>query len=196
MPLDDMIRTSPVAAVITNPRLPDNPIIECNEGFIALTGYSRDEILGRNCRFLAGQGTESESTKKLRDAIHRQQPLITQILNYRKDGTPFRNAVMIAPTFDAAGVLEYYIGSHMEITTATPQPKAVGRDEAIALVAALSRRQREVLTLMAAGKLSKHIAQEIGLSVRTVELYRLAVLKALEVRTAADAIRIAIEAGY
>jgi PAS domain S-box-containing protein len=196
MPLTAMIRASPIAAVVTNPRWPDNPIVECNDAFVVLTGYSRDEVIGRNCRFLAGPGTEPAATEKIRGAVRRQQPVLVEILNYKKNGTPFRNAVMIAPTFDEAGRLEYFLGSQVEIAADLASGSNVRRGEANARVAALSRRQREVLLHMAAGKLSKQIAHELGLSVRTVELYRLAVFKALDVRTGADAIRLAIEAGY
>ncbi len=196
MPLITMIRSSPIAAIVTNPRQPDNPIVECNDAFVALTGYKRAEILGRNCRFLAGQATEPGTTENIRSAIRRQQPLLVEILNYKKNGTPFRNAVMIAPSFDDAGCLEYFLGSQFEIPADEPPGNHARRGAASARIAALSRRQREVLMHMAAGKLSKQIAHELGLSVRTVELYRLAVFKALDVRTGADAIRLAIEAGY
>jgi PAS domain S-box-containing protein len=191
-----MIRSSPVAAVITNPRWPDNPIVECNDAFVALTGYRRDEIIGRNCRFLTGPDTEPGLIEKVRRAIRRHEPLLVAILNYKKNGTPFRNAMMIAPTFDETGRLEYYLGCQVEIAGDEASANMARRGAASARISALSRRQREVLMHMAAGKLSKQIAHELGLSVRTVELYRLAVFRSLEVRTSADAIRLAIEAGY
>jgi PAS domain S-box-containing protein len=196
MTMSIMIGTSPIAAVISNPRLPDNPIVECNEAFITLTGYQREEIVGYNCRFLTGKDTEPWLTEMLRNGIRRRQPVMVEILNYKKDGTPFRNAVMVAPIFDEAGDLEYFLGSQVEIAEDVARANDARREAAHARVAALSRRQREVLVQMAAGKLNKQIAYDLGLSERTIKMHRGAVFKALGVRTSADAIRLAIEAGY
>lgn len=196
MALSFMIGSSPIAAVISDPRLPDNPIVECNAAFVALTGYQRGEIIGHNCRFLTGPGTEPWLIETLRNGIRRCQPVIVEILNYKKDGTPFRNAVMVAPIFDAAGELEYFLGSQVEIAEDLVRANDVRRGTAHARIAALSRRQREVLLHMAAGKLNKQIAYELGLSERTVKMHRAAVFTALGIKTSADAIRLAIEAGY
>lgn len=196
MSLSLMIASSPIAAVMSNPRLPDNPIVECNQAFVALTGYRSDEIIGHNCRFLAGEGTEPWLTEMLRNGIRRRQPVMVEILNYKKDGTPFRNAVMVAPIFDANGELEYFLGSQVEIAEDVARANHARREAAHDRVTALSRRQREVLVQMAAGKLNKQIAYELGLSERTVKMHRAAVFTALGVRTSADAIRLAIEAGY
>ena len=196
MSLSLMIGSSPIAAVLSNPRLPDNPIIECNEAFLALTGYRSDEIIGHNCRFLAGEGTEPWLTEMLRNGIRRRQPVMVEILNYKKNGTAFRNAVMVAPIFDARGELEYFLGSQVEIAEDVARANDARREAAHARVAALSRRQREVLLQMAAGRLNKQIAYELGLSERTVKMHRAALFTALGVKTSADAIRLAIEAGY
>ena len=191
-----MIGSSPIAAVISDPRLPDNPIVECNAAFVALTGYQREEIIGHNCRFLTGPGTEPWLIETLRNGIRRRQPVMVEILNYKKDGTPFRNAVMVAPIFDTAGELEFFLGSQVEIAEDVARANDARREAAHARVAALSRRQREVLLHMAAGKLNKQIAYELGLSERTVKMHRAAVFTALGIKTSADAIRLAIEAGY
>lgn len=195
MTIGAMIENSVVAAVVSNPRLPDNPIVGCNDAFMELTGYGKDEIIGRNCRFLHGPGTEPELTEQLRTGIAARVPVMVEILNYKRDGTPFRNAVMVAPIFDAAGELEWFLGSQVEIPgagNASPSARAI---EAREKVATLSKRQREILECIAAGRLNKQIAYELGLSERTVKLHRAAVLRALGVRTSADAIRMAIEAG-
>jgi PAS domain S-box-containing protein len=196
MSISEMIASSPTAAVISNPRLPDNPIVACNDAFIELTGYPRDEIIGRNCRFLRGTATEDDRAKVLREGIFRKQPVMVEILNYKKDGTPFRNAVMVAPIFDAAGEVEYFLGSQVEIAEDLAQANDARRNQAAQRVENLSRRQKEILVLMAAGKLNKQIAYELGLSERTVKMHRSAVLKGLDVKTTADAIRVAIEAGF
>ena len=196
MSLTAMIGSSPIAAVISNPRLADNPIVECNDAFVTLTGYTREEIIGHNCRFLSGADTEPWLTEMLRNGIRRRQPVMVEILNYKKDGTPFRNAVMVAPIFDAEGNLEYFLGSQVEIAEDVARANDTRREAAHALIGGLSRRQREVLLHLAAGKLNKQIAYELGISERTVKMHRAAVFAALGVRTGADAIRLAVEAGY
>lgn len=192
MPLSTMIEASPIAAVLSDPRSPDNPIVACNAAFVELTGYQPDEIIGRNCRFLSGADTEPSLTEELRAGIREKRPVLVEILNYKKDGTPFRNAVMVAPIFDANGELEYFLGSQVEVD----EKKAMAGEAARARIEALSRRQKQILKLMAAGKLNKQIAYELELSERTVKMHRSAVLRALNVRTSADAIRLAVEAGY
>ncbi len=194
---DEMITHSRIAAVISDPRRPDNPIIACNEAFLALTGYSREEVLGRNCRFLRGPDTEDWLADMLRDAVRARQPAIVEIRNYKKDGTPFRNAVMIAPIFDAAGNAEYFLGSQMEVTDrgASPQLNDDAHQQALARIEILTPRQRQILVEMAGGKLNKQIAWELGLSERTIKMHRSATFRALGVRTSAEAIRVAVEAG-
>jgi PAS domain S-box-containing protein len=189
---ESLIASSKVAAVVSDPRKADNPIIACNDAFMQLTGYARDEILGRNCRFLRGEGTEPEQTAMLREAIAARRPLMVELTNYKKDGTPFRNAVMIAPLFDDAGELAYFLGSQMAIDDG-----AVSRQErARGLVEGLTRRQRQILEALAKGRLNKQIAYELDLTERTIKMHRAAMLRALGVRTGAEAIRIAIEAGW
>jgi PAS domain S-box-containing protein len=97
MAVSDMIKGSLVAAVISDPRLPDNPIIACNSAFETLTGYTHDEVIGRNCRFLTGPDSEPELIEALREGIREHRPVMVEILNYKKNGAPFRNAVMVAP---------------------------------------------------------------------------------------------------
>ena len=192
----DLIASSAVAAVVSDPRVPDNPIVACNEAFTALTGFSRDEIIGNNCRFLAGPDTEPWLTESLRTGIKMQRPVMVEILNYKKDGTPFRNAVMVAPIFDAFGELEYYLGSQVEIDDDRARANDERRSHAYDRIANLSPRQREILIELAKGKLNKQIAYDLNLSERTIKMHRSAMFRSLGVRTTADAIRVAIEAGY
>lgn len=192
---DEMIQHSPIAAVVSDPRLPDNPIVACNQAFIGLTGFAREEIIGRNCRFLRGPDTEDELTETLRRAIHNRQPALVEIRNYKKDGTPFRNAVMIAPVFDAEGHVEYFLGSQVEVTEQGAHSSDLAREEAMARVNTLPPRQRQILIEMAHGKLNKQVAWELGLSERTIKMHRSAMFKTLGVRSSAEAIRVAVEAG-
>ena len=192
----DLIASSSVAAVVSDPRQPDNPIVACNEAFTALTGFKREEIIGRNCRFVAGPATEPWLTETLRTGIRLRQPVMVEILNYRKNGEPFRNAVMVAPVFDAQGEAEYFIGSQVEIAAEAPRASDLRRQTAYEAVARLSPRRRQVLIEMARGKLNKQIAWDLDLSERTIKMHRAALFRALGVQTTADAIRTAVEAGY
>ncbi len=192
----ELIGSSLIAAVVTDPRQPDNPIVECNDAFQALTGYSRDEIIGHNCRFLVGPGTEPELTQTLRDGIRQRQPVMVEIRNYKKDGTPFRNAVMVAPIFDEQGDLQYFLGSQVELVQEQGRTRLNRGETARSRIESLSPRQKEVLIEVAKGKLNKQIAYDLGLTERTIKMHRAALLDALHVRTSADAIRVAIEAGY
>lgn len=189
------IRATPIATVVTNPRLPDNPIVALNKAFLELTGYSAEEALGRNCRFLAGPDTEPWTSAVLRDAVAAARPAITEMLNYKRDGSGFRNAVMIAPVFAADGTLAYFIGSQMDVTEGDNLPSIVRRRRAGEQVARLTPRQRQVLREMTTGLRNKQIAAKLGLNEKTVKMHRAALLTKLEVASSADAVRIAVEAG-
>lgn len=191
-----LIASSSVAAVVSDPRQPDNPIVACNDAFTALTGFSRAEIIGRNCRFLAGPATEPWLTETLRTGIRLRQPVMVEILNYRKNGEPFRNAVMVAPVLDANSEALYFVGSQVEIVADAPRGGDLRRQTAHKAVARLSPRQRQVLIEMARGKLNKQIAWDLDLTERTIKMHRAALFRALGVQTTADAIRTAVDAGY
>ena len=193
----DLIEASPIASVISNPRLPDNPIVACNQPFLDLTGYARHEVIGRNCRFLAGPGTEGWLTQKMRDGVANRSPVLVEILNYKKDGTPFRNAVLVAPIFDPddSDDLLYFLGSQIEIPDDHAGPSAARRARASEALQTLSKRQYEVLSLVAKGLRNKQIAYELGLAEKTVKMHRGIAMEKLGVSTAADMIRLAVEAG-
>lgn len=189
------IHVSPIATVITNPRLPDNPLVAVNPAFCDLTGYPAAEILGRNCRFLAGSDTEPWQTQNIREAIRSLRPTLVEVLNYRKDDTPFRNALIIAPLFDDRGELAWFMGSQVAVGTDASGPLSVRQQRAAQLVGTLSERQREVLKEMSLGHRNKQIAWRLSLSEKTVKMHRGLALQKLGVNTSADAIRIAVEAG-
>jgi PAS domain S-box-containing protein len=194
-PVLESIQYSPIATVISDPKLPDNPIISANDSFCALTGYKMDEIIGRNCKFLTGENTESWQTEKLRQGISSLQPVLVELLNYKKDGTPFRNAVLVAPIFDDEGALEYFIGSQIELKDEVEAPSSNRHQNAVEIVNGLSPRQREILQKMAAGFRTKQIAYQLKLSEKTVQMHRMLLFKKLHTSNAADAVRIAVEAG-
>ncbi len=190
-----LIDNSPIASVISNPRLPDNPIVASNQAFSDLTGYQPDFIVGRNCRFLAGAATEPWLTEEIRRGVRERKAVLVEILNYKKDGTPFQNAVLVAPLFDESGELEYFLGSQVEIDGDRPSLAKARRMRATEIVKDLSNRQREVLNFIAKGLLNKQIAHELSLSERTIKMHRAILMKKLEAPSAADMVRLAVEAG-
>lgn len=190
-----MIAASPIASVISNPRLDDNPIVACNDAFCHLTGYPRDQVVGRNCRFLAGPGTEPWLTEQIRQGVREHRPTLVEILNYKADGTPFRNAVLVAPIYDEADALLYFLGSQVEIPEDAQGPSNSRRIRAAETVKALSERQQQVLTLVAKGLLNKQIAGVLGLSEKTVKMHRAITMERLGVHRTAELVRVAVEAG-
>ena len=191
----ESIGLSPIATVISNPRLPDNPIEIANPAFCQLTGYAETEIVGRNCRVLAGESTEPWLTERIRQGIAGRRPVLVDILNYRSDGSPFRNAVLVTPLFDAEGGLRYFLGSQVELGGEVPGLFASRHQRAVALVKALPPRQRQVLEQIARGLRNKQIAYALSISEKTVKMHRELLLERLGAATSADAIRIAVEAG-
>ncbi|PIA34146.1 hypothetical protein AQUCO_03800012v1 [Aquilegia coerulea] len=100
--------------VITDPRLPDNPIIFASDSFLELTEYTREEILGRNCRFLQGPDTDQGTVTKIRDAIREQREITVQLINYTKYGKKFWNLFHLQPMRDQKGELQYFIGVQLD----------------------------------------------------------------------------------
>lgn len=95
---------------------PDTPIIYVNRGFELMTGYSAEESLGRNCRFLQGPETSEEARTEMREAIEEGRAHRVTILNYRKDGTPFWNDVQLSPVRDASGEVRQFVAVQHDIT--------------------------------------------------------------------------------
>ncbi|XP_047310369.1 phototropin-2-like [Impatiens glandulifera] len=100
--------------VITDPRLPDNPIIFASDSFLELTEYTREEILGRNCRFLQGPETDQAIVSKIRDAVIQQTDITVQLINYTKSGKKFWNLFHLQPMRDQKGELQYFIGVQLD----------------------------------------------------------------------------------
>nr|AML78510.1 putative LOV domain-containing protein [Santalum acuminatum] len=100
--------------VITDPRLPDNPIIFASDSFLELTEYSREEILGRNCRFLQGPETDPATVRQIREAIDNQTDVTVQLINYSKTGKKFWNLFHLQPMRDQKGEVQYFIGVQLD----------------------------------------------------------------------------------
>ncbi|WP_380871738.1 hypothetical protein ACFB49_26910 [Sphingomonas sp. DBB INV C78] len=189
-----LIEATPIATVVTNPRIRDNPVIAANDAFCTLTGYALNEILGRNCRFLSGRGTEPAPRAALRRAVAEARPELVELTNYRKDGTAFRNAVMIAPLLGEDGKIAWFVGSQMDVTNRAASLE-LPRSQAERKVAMLTPRHLQVLKFMIAGYRNKQIAGFLSISEKTVKMHRKGLLTRLGAPTSADAIRIGVEAG-
>ena len=101
---------------IADARLPDRPLIYANEGFERMTGYPVAEVLGRNCRFLQGPGSDPAVVAEIRAAIAGQRECVVEILNYRRDGTSFWNRLSITPVRDGRGEVTHFIGIQSDVT--------------------------------------------------------------------------------
>lgn len=120
--------------LVADARAPDTPILWANDAFLKHTGYALDEIRGRNCRLLQGPATDLAEVTRIRDAVKAGEAVSTQILNYRKDGTAFWNALTITPIHDEQG-LAYFFAEQADTT------KSYGEAERQAeLSAALARK--------------------------------------------------------
>nr|AML76295.1 putative LOV domain-containing protein [Araucaria sp. BC-2016]AML77868.1 putative LOV domain-containing protein [Agathis robusta] len=145
----DLVRVAPISSslsialsriqqsfVLADPHLPDMPIVYASNLFLLLTGYSRDEVLGKNCRFLQGRDTNQEDITKIRQSIETEQPCTVRLLNYRKNGNPFWNLLHMAPVRNASGKVAFYVGVQLDATGMeeeehpdkgmTPQMKQLG----------------------------------------------------------------------
>eukprot|EP00249_Psilotum_nudum_P011948 c23484_g1_i1 orf=243-1523(+) len=127
--------------VLANPHLPDMPVVHASDMFLHLTGYRRDEVVGRNCRFLQGPETDTFAVQQMRECIKVERSCTARVLNYRKDKTPFWNFLHLAPVRNAQGKVAFFVGVQLDVTFAnenehqvdgmTPRMKQLGAIGAI-----------------------------------------------------------------
>jgi PAS domain S-box-containing protein len=120
---DDRLELSTVAfqrtrmpMVMTDARQPDNPIVLANKAFLDLTGYTAEEVLGKNCRFLQGASTSRSAIAEIRAALAEGREVNIELLNYRKDGAAFWNQLHISPIQDDDGRTAYHFASQIDVT--------------------------------------------------------------------------------
>lgn len=130
---------APIGITISDPSLPDNPMVYINEAYEELTGYDAELALGRNCRFLQGPDTEEAAVAEMREAIEDREPVDVEVVNYREDGTPYWNHVTIAPLFDEDDTLTHFVGFQNDVTD-RKEAEAVAKQRADSL-----REERQAL---------------------------------------------------
>ena len=107
--------------VLCDPAKPDLPIIYASNDFCEFTQYSQNEVVGRNCRFLQGEQTSPESVNNIREAIKEKKPAAVALLNYKKDGSMFRNHFYMSPVIDKSGKLVLFLGIQVNLVNITPK---------------------------------------------------------------------------
>ncbi|WP_075935911.1 PAS domain-containing protein [Halosegnis longus] len=107
---------APIGITMSDPSQDENSIIYANDKFVELTGYHRDEVIGRNCRFLQGEETQEEPVTEMRHAIEAEEPVSVELRNYRKNGEMFWNRVTLAPLYDDEDELEHFVGFQEDVT--------------------------------------------------------------------------------
>jgi PAS domain S-box-containing protein len=149
------VEASPVNVTIADMSQPDGPIIYANAAFYSTTGYTPDEVIGRNCRFLQGPDTDRDMVQRMREAIAARVPFTGEILNYRRDRTAFLNRLELAPLVDRDAGLDAYVGIQRDITAFR--------------AAETCRREREKLAAL--GRLSAGFSHELNNLLQPIVTY-------------------------
>ena len=127
--LQQAIDDANVSITLANPSQPDDPLVYVNNAFEQMTGYPSEETLGRNCRFLQGEGTAPEKIATLREAIDNEESVSVELRNYRKDGTEFWNRLTVTPIYDDDNTLVRYLGTQEDVTERKERERELERYE-------------------------------------------------------------------
>jgi PAS domain S-box-containing protein len=135
---DQVLRATEVSFTITDPRRPHNPLIWVNPAFTATTGYSFDDAVGQNCRFLQGADTDRDAIAEISAGVAAERAFTTTLLNYRQDGSAFWNELSISPVRDRTGQVTHFVGVQADVTARMETQHA--RDDALSQVALAADR--------------------------------------------------------
>lgn len=132
-----------VGIVVSDPKEVDNPMVYVNETFVNMTGYSKEEVIGKNCRFLQGADTDEAAIAAIRNALKEKTQISITIKNYKKDGTAFWNRLNITPIFDEKKMIKYFLGVQEDITEMFTKNLAM-KDRIHELENKIKRFEREI----------------------------------------------------
>lgn len=221
-----LLRTAIDAAnnciTISDPHQQDHPLIYVNRGFEILTGYSYDEAVGRNCRFLQNEDTQQPGLNKIREAIKEGKDTHAIIKNYRKDGSAFYNELHISAVQNDAGELKYFMGVQNDVSKRVKQQRNLRQaleklfedpswlnqmllerileldpdEDNTPQVEQLTKRERTTLELVALGLNNPAIAEELSISANTVRNHVQAIYKKLGVNSRVDLVLWARSRGF
>jgi PAS domain S-box-containing protein len=165
------VDASPVCISISDMKTPDAPLIFINKAFCDTTSYTIEEVLGRNCRFLQGEGTNRDTVAQMRAAIQRREAVCVEMINYKRSGEPFLNHLELAPVFNPALGIDAYVGVQHDITEFR--------------AAEATRREREKMEAL--GRLASGISHELNNLLQPIMIYGKLLSSAPELRNSAFA---------
>lgn len=173
------VETTRMPMTVTDPNRDDNPIIFANNAFLEMTGYAIEELIGRNCRFLQGPETDRSVVKAVGEAVAAREEISVELINYRKDGSSFWNALFISPVYSDDGRLTYFFASQLDISRRRDAEEAL----------------RHAQKMEALGQLTGGIAHDFNNLLQVMVGY-IDIIQRASTRPNPDAERIARSAGH
>src|SRR3954447_15748267 len=131
--------------LLTDPHQDDHPIVYTNQSFLDMSGYTEEEVIGRNCRFLQGPDTDPAAIDDMRRAIAEERPISVHLRNYRKDGTPFWNEVHISPVRDERGEVVRFVGVQVDVSAYRQEQRRLVREQTARVAAQAAERRSAFL---------------------------------------------------
>ncbi len=180
-PFAAAVRATRMAMIITDPRQADNPIVYANAAFLRLTGYAREEVLGHNCRFLQGPDTSAHAVAAIRKAVDSVHDIAIDVLNYRKDGSPFWNGLYLSPVTTASGELQFFFASQLDVSDRINAQQNINEQKDL-LEREVARRTKDLQDALAAKTMLVH---EVDHRVKN-NLQMISSLLSMQVRTIKD----------
>ncbi|WP_369069095.1 SpoIIE family protein phosphatase [Kineococcus terrestris] len=151
---DRAVLATALSFTVADAQTPDMPLVWVNPAFTVTTGYAFEEVVGRNCRFLQGPGTDPTAPREVRETIRAGRDGSVTLLNYRKDGSAFWNELALSPVRDGAGTVTHYVGIQLDVTE-----RVVAGQERDRALAAERRARRDAEVARAEAEASRASAE-------------------------------------